>query len=78
VENSGVMLCLYVDDILVFGNDKLLINDIKKFLKNSFDVKDLGPIDVILVIKIIRNSDSIALTQSHYIEKLLKNSIIMM
>ena len=49
-----------------------MINDTKKFFKNNFDMKDLVRIDVILGIKIIRDSDSIALTQSHYIQKLLE------
>jgi len=78
VKNASVMLGLYVNDILIFGNDMHVINDIKKFLKNDFDTKDLDPFDVILGIKITRSGDSIALTQSHYIEKLLKILITMM
>ena len=42
------MLCLYVDYILIFGSDMHVINGTKKFLKDSLDVKDLGPVDVIL------------------------------
>jgi len=72
MENSYVMFSLYVNDILIFGRDTHVIDDIKKFLKNNFDMKDLGPLDVILGIKIIKDGDSISLTQSHYIKKLLK------
>ena len=35
-------------------------------------MKDLGKADVILGIKIIRNSERITLSQSHYVEKVLK------
>ena len=35
-------------------------------------MKDLGKADVILGIKIIRNSEGITLSQSHYVEKVLK------
>ena len=35
-------------------------------------MKNFGPVDVILGIKLIRNESSIALTKSHYVEKLLK------
>jgi len=35
-------------------------------------MKDLGPVDVILGIKLIKKYDDIVLTQSHYVEKLLK------
>jgi len=66
------MLCLYVDDSLIFDSDMYVIDDQKKFLKNNFIMKDVGLVDVILGIKIIRDGDSIALTQSHYFEKLLK------
>ena len=66
------MLCLYVDDILIFGSDMHVTNNTRKFLRNKFDMKDLGPVDVILGIKVTRDGDLIALTQSHYIGKLLK------
>ena len=35
-------------------------------------MKDLGPVDVILGIKLIKKNDGMILTQSHYVEKLLK------
>jgi hypothetical protein len=47
------ILCLYVDDILIFGTSLDVINDVKSFLSNNFDMKDLGEADVILNIKLI-------------------------
>uniref|UniRef100_A0A7N2RBZ6 Reverse transcriptase Ty1/copia-type domain-containing protein n=1 Tax=Quercus lobata TaxID=97700 RepID=A0A7N2RBZ6_QUELO len=44
----------------------------KDLLSSNFDMKDLGEADVILGIKIIRNSEGITLSQSHYVEKVLK------
>ncbi|GJZ86069.1 hypothetical protein Tco_0657679 [Tanacetum coccineum] len=41
-------------------------------LYSSFDMKDIGEADVILGIKIQKNSNEYILTQSHYIEKTLK------
>ncbi|GKF03298.1 retrovirus-related pol polyprotein from transposon TNT 1-94, partial [Tanacetum coccineum] len=41
-------------------------------LHSSFDMKDMGEADVILGIRIQRNSSGYILTQSHYIEKTLK------
>jgi hypothetical protein len=67
----GVILCLYVDDILLFRTDLDLINQTKSFLSQSFDMKDLGDADVILNIKILRGENGISLTQSHYVEKML-------
>ena len=50
---EGVILCLYVDDILIFGTSTAVINEIKSFLSRCFDMKDLGPVDVILNIKLM-------------------------
>ena len=72
MENSNVVLCLYVDDNVIFGSDMHIMNGTKKFLKDSFDMKDLGRVEVIFGIQTTRDGDSIGLTQSHYMEKLLK------
>ena len=36
----GVILCLYVDYILIFGTNIDVINEVKSFLSNSFGMKD--------------------------------------
>jgi hypothetical protein len=64
-----VILCLYVDDILIFRTSLDVINEVKTFLCQSFDMKDLGEADVILNIKLIKGESRITLTQSHYVEK---------
>jgi len=66
-----VILCLYVDDILIFGTNIDVINEVKSFLSKSFDMKDLGEADVILNIKLIKVENGITLSQSHYVEKVL-------
>ena len=35
-------LVLYVDDILLIGNDVGMLSTIKVWLANTFDIKDLG------------------------------------
>ena len=59
---AGVILCLYVDDILIFGTNIDAINEVKSFLSKSFDVKDLGEADVILNIKLIKGENGITLS----------------
>ncbi|GKB04514.1 zinc finger, CCHC-type containing protein [Tanacetum coccineum] len=44
----------------------------KKFLSSKFSMNDMGKVDVILSIKIKRENKGIVITQSHYIEKILK------
>ena len=69
---EGVILCLYVDDILIFGTNLNAIKEVKDFLSRSFEMKDLGVADVILNIKLLRDDDGgITLLQSHYVEKVL-------
>jgi hypothetical protein len=71
VRGKGVILCLYVDDILIFGTSIDVINDVKSFLSQNFDMKDLGEKDVILNIKLIKGENGIILKQSHYVENIL-------
>jgi hypothetical protein len=68
---EGVILCLYIDDILIFGTCTRVIVEIKSFLSRCFDMKDLGSVNVILNIKLIKSEDGITLNQSHYVEKIL-------
>ena len=49
------------------------INAMKRMLESKFDMKDLGVADVILGIRIHRTPQGLALSQSHYIEKVLDN-----
>nr|KAJ0228400.1 hypothetical protein LSAT_V11C100031650 [Lactuca sativa] len=39
---KGVMICLYVDDMLIFGTDLDEVYKTKKFLSSSFDMKYMG------------------------------------
>jgi hypothetical protein len=66
-------LCLYFDDILIFGTSLDVINEVKTFLCQCFDIKDLGEAGVILNIKLIKGGNGITITQSHYVEKILSH-----
>ncbi|KAM0055964.1 putative RNA-directed DNA polymerase [Helianthus debilis subsp. tardiflorus] len=69
---KGVIICLYVDDMLIFGTDQDQVDKTKKLLSSNFEMKDMGEADVILGIRIKRSNNGIIMTQSHYIEKVLK------
>ncbi|CAM8887351.1 unnamed protein product [Rhodiola kirilowii] len=69
---NGVTICLYVDDMLIFGTDQKQVDLAKDFLSSSFAVKDMGEANVILSIRIKRENKSLAPSQSHYVEKMLK------
>ncbi|GJX99312.1 retrotransposon protein, putative, ty1-copia subclass [Tanacetum coccineum] len=67
-------LILYVDDILIMGNNIPMLQDVKSYLGRCFAMKDLGEAAYILGIKIYRDRSKrlIGLCQSAYIEKILK------
>ena len=46
-----VIICLYVDDMLIFGTKVNVVNETKMFLSSQFDMRNLGEADVILGIK---------------------------
>ena len=70
--NDCVVLCLYVDDILLFGNNLRIVNETKSFLSRKFEMKDMGEANVILGFRLTRSADGITISQSHYIEKVLE------
>ncbi|KAJ9539303.1 hypothetical protein OSB04_032036 [Centaurea solstitialis] len=67
-------LVLYVDDILLIGNNVPTLQSVKEWLSKCFQMKDLGEAAYILGIKIYRNRSKrlIGLSQSTYIDKVLK------
>src|ERR1041385_7168144 len=71
-------LVLYVDDILLIGNDKKFLGEVKEYLNGQFSMKDLGEASYILGIKIYRDipNQLLALSQSTYIDKILKRFIM--
>ena len=72
--NSFIILSLYVDDILIAGNTKEMIDTTKKWLSSNFEMKDMGEASYILGVKIIRDRAKrlLGLTQETYIKKMLK------
>ena len=71
---SVAFLILYVDDILLIGNDIEFLDSIKGYLNKSFSMKDLGEAAYILGINIYRDRSRrlIGLSQSTYLDKVLK------
>ena len=68
-----VFLVLYVDDILLIGNDIPSLQAVKTWLKENFSMTNLGEATYILGIRIYRDRSRrlIGLSQSTYIDKVL-------
>nr|GEX16390.1 zinc finger, CCHC-type [Tanacetum cinerariifolium] len=69
---KGVIIYLYVDDMMIFGTDQVQVDLTKEFLSSRFSMKEIGETDVILSIRIKHESNGIAISQSHHIKKVLK------
>jgi hypothetical protein len=76
-KHSGLkvtMLAVYVDDIIITGDDETEIKSLKKNLSKQFEVKDLGPLRYFLGIEIARSLKGIVLSQRKYVLDLLKET----
>ncbi|GJR69188.1 retrotransposon protein, putative, ty1-copia subclass [Tanacetum coccineum] len=69
--SSVAFIILYVDDILLMGNNVTMLQEVKSWLCKCFTMKDLGEATYVLGIKILRDRSKrlIALSQSAYLEK---------
>jgi hypothetical protein len=72
INDRGVIIALYVDDILIFGRDTRDIESTKDKLKGFNPMKDLGPANKILGIRITQTRDSIRLDQEFYARSILE------
>ena len=69
-----MILILYVDDLLILGEDLSKIDDVKRQLGKLYQMKDLRPVSSYLGIRITRdqNTQAIWIDQQVYIENALK------
>ena len=77
VHNSSrgrTLLLLYVDDMLITGDDSEYIAFVKARLSEQFLMSDLGPLRYFLGIEVSSTSDGIYLSQEKYIQDLLDRS----
>nr|GEY48125.1 cysteine-rich RLK (receptor-like protein kinase) 8 [Tanacetum cinerariifolium] len=73
-DNQHISLLVYVDDILITGNNLSLINSIKEQLHQTFSIKDLVPIHYYLGIEFLRNSFGLIMSQRKYALKLIQSA----
>ena len=64
-----VIVCLYLDDILIFDNNTNIIKTVNQMLTSKFNMKDMGIAYVILGIRVSKTHDGLILSQCHYIKK---------
>uniref|UniRef100_A0A2N9HIN2 Integrase catalytic domain-containing protein n=1 Tax=Fagus sylvatica TaxID=28930 RepID=A0A2N9HIN2_FAGSY len=62
-----ILLLLYVDDMIITGDDLIGIQELKNFLSQNFEMKDLGHLSYFLGLEITSSDDSFYLTQANLV-----------
>ncbi|KAF3772145.1 Retrovirus-related Pol polyprotein from transposon TNT 1-94 [Nymphaea thermarum] len=74
IESKVTLLLVYVDDMIVTGDDKEETTRLKGLLSTEFDLKDLGKLKYFLGIEIARSDTTLVLSQRKYTLDLLKET----
>lgn len=74
IDNCIMLLVLWVDDLIITGNDRACIQEFRKKISDGFDMKDLGELKWILGMEIIRDRSqrTLEMNQTGYINLVLK------
>jgi hypothetical protein len=65
-DHGIVIIVIYVNDLIITGDSDANIFDLKKLLKQKFEMKDLGELHYFLAIEVIQFPKGIWLLQRQY------------
>nr|GEX41132.1 putative ribonuclease H-like domain-containing protein [Tanacetum cinerariifolium] len=74
--NLITCLIIYVDDMIVTGDDREEITKLKKYLFTKFKMKDPGRLKYFLGIEVLRSKQGIFMCQKRYILDLLAETVM--
>ncbi|KAG5861467.1 hypothetical protein JTB14_037672 [Gonioctena quinquepunctata] len=69
---NNLYLLLFVDDLLLLGDDEQVIEEIKTTLNENFKINDLDGVSNYLGISIVQKKDTIEMSQKGYLENVLQ------
>ena len=72
VNGKILIVCIYVDDLIVTGDDDRMIEEFKTAMKNEFEMSDLGLLNYFLGMEVVQDEEGISLSQECYAKKLLE------
>ena len=73
-DKGTILLLLYVDDMIITGDDLSGIQELKAFLSQQFEMKDLGHLSYFLDLEITHSTDGLYITQAKYASELLSRA----
>ena len=73
-DKGTILLLLYVDDMIITGDDLSGIQELKDFLSQQFKMKDLGHLSYFLGFEITHSIDGLYITQAKYASDLLSRA----
>ena len=73
-DKGTILLLLYVDDMIIIGDDLSGIQELKDFLSQQFEMKDLGYLSYFLGLEITHSIDGLYITQAKYASDLLSRA----
>ena len=71
IDKCTILLLLYVDDMIITGDDLSGIQELKVFLSQQFEMKDLRHLNYFLGFEITHSTDELYITQAKYASELL-------
>ena len=70
-DKDTIYLLLYVDDMIITGDNLNGIQELKDFLSQQFEMKDLGHLSYFLGLEITHSTDGFYINQAKYASELL-------
>lgn len=72
-DDRRIIISIYVDDMLLFGSNDQLLNELKRLIEEKFELDDRGEVDFILGIKVTRDRScrTIKLDQARFTSELI-------
>ena len=73
-DKGTILLLLYMDDMIITGDDLNDIQELKDFLSYQFEMKDLRHLSYFLGLEITNSTDGLYITQVKYASELLSRA----
>ena len=74
IDKDTILLLLYMDDMIITGDDLSGIQELNNFLSQQFEMKDLGHLSYFLGLEITNSTAGLYITQAKYASELLSRA----